>query len=96
MRKAPIMTYEEFEEKVGSVILTDEGNCPVKEKISKEIERFKNPNSNVSENAVLRGYIATMLALPWVRKDLIAIITLRIIRLMKTLSKRPLIMNHWK
>ena len=29
-------------------------------------------------------------------KDLIAIITLRIIRLMKTLSKRPLIMNHWK
>ena len=30
----------------------------VKEKISKEIERFKNTNSNVSENAVLRGYIA--------------------------------------
>ena len=28
-RKAPIMTYEEFKEKVGSVILTDEGNCPV-------------------------------------------------------------------
>ena len=23
------MTYEEFKEKVGSVILTDEGNCPV-------------------------------------------------------------------
>ena len=29
MRKAPIMTYEEFKEKVGSVILTGEGNCPV-------------------------------------------------------------------
>ena len=29
MRKAPIMTYEEFKEKVGSVILTDDGNCPV-------------------------------------------------------------------
>lgn len=29
MRKAPIMTYEEFKEKVGNVILTDEGNCPV-------------------------------------------------------------------
>ncbi len=28
----------------------------------------------------------------WMRKDLIAIIALRIIRLMKTLSKRPLIM----
>ena len=23
------MTYEEFKEKVGSVILTDDGNCPV-------------------------------------------------------------------
>ena len=28
-RKDPIMTYEEFKEKVGSVILTDDGNCPV-------------------------------------------------------------------
>jgi len=27
--ESPIMTYEEFKEKVGSVILTDEGNCPV-------------------------------------------------------------------
>ena len=41
----------------------------VKEKISKEIERFKNTNSNVSENAVLRGYIETMLALPWEKKS---------------------------
>ena len=29
MRNDPIMTYEEFKEKVGSVILTGEGNCPV-------------------------------------------------------------------
>ena len=28
-RKNPIMTYEEFKEKVSSVILTDDGNCPV-------------------------------------------------------------------
>ena len=28
-RNDPIMTYEEFKEKVGSVILTGEGNCPV-------------------------------------------------------------------
>ena len=28
-RKDPIMTYEEFKEKVGRVILTDDGNCPV-------------------------------------------------------------------
>ena len=28
-KERKIMTYEEFKEKVGSVILTDEGNCPV-------------------------------------------------------------------
>lgn len=37
----------------------------VKEKISKEIERFKTTNNNVSENSVLRGYIETLLSLPW-------------------------------
>ena len=40
--------------------------------------------------------INLILSYLWMRKDLIAIIALRIIRLMKTLSKRPLIMNHWK
>ena len=37
----------------------------VKEKIQKEIERFKNINSNSSESAVARGYIETILELPW-------------------------------
>ncbi len=37
----------------------------VKEKIHKEIERFKNISSSSSESAVTRGYIETMLELPW-------------------------------
>lgn len=37
----------------------------MKEKIRKEIERFKNINSNSSESAVARGYIETVLELPW-------------------------------
>lgn len=37
----------------------------VKEKIKKEIERFKNVGMNSSENAVIRGYIETLLELPW-------------------------------
>ena len=56
---------EEFKKKLQELQVGDE----VKEKISKEIERFKNTNSNVSENAVLRGYIETMLALPWEKKS---------------------------
>ena len=36
-----------------------------KEKILKEIERFKSISSNSSESAVLRGYIETLLELPW-------------------------------
>lgn len=56
---------EEFKKKLQELQAGDE----VKEKISKEIERFKNTNSNVSENVVLRGYIETMLALPWEKKS---------------------------
>lgn len=37
----------------------------VKEKIKKEIDRFKNISSNSSESAVARGYIETLLELPW-------------------------------
>ena len=56
---------DEFKKKLEELQASDE----VKEKISKEIERFKNTNSNVSENAVLRGYIETMLALPWDKRS---------------------------
>ena len=37
----------------------------VKERIKKEILRFKNINSNSSESNVSRGYIETLLELPW-------------------------------
>lgn len=37
----------------------------VKDKIRKEIERFKSISSNSSESAVARGYIETLLELPW-------------------------------
>lgn len=37
----------------------------VKEKIEKEITRFKNVGNNSSESAVIRGYIETLLELPW-------------------------------
>ncbi len=39
----------------------------VKEKLEKEIERFKNVSLNSSESAVIRGYIETILELPWNR-----------------------------
>jgi ATP-dependent Lon protease len=37
----------------------------VKDKIRKEIERFKRVGNNSSESAVIRGYIETLLELPW-------------------------------
>ena len=46
-------------------------DAEIKDKINKEIDRFKNIPSNSSESAVLRGYIETLLELPWkkVSKD---------------------------
>ena len=37
----------------------------VKEKIKKEIDRFKNISSSSTESAVARGYIETLLEIPW-------------------------------
>ena len=37
----------------------------LKERIQKEIDRFKNISSSSSESAVTRGYIETLLELPW-------------------------------
>ncbi len=37
----------------------------VKEKIKKEIDRFKNISSSSSESTVARGYIETLLEIPW-------------------------------
>lgn len=37
----------------------------VKEKLKKEVKRFKNVHGSSSESAVIRGYIETLLELPW-------------------------------
>lgn len=42
-----------------------EADQEVKEKLEKEIERFKSVSLNSSESAVIRGYIETLLELPW-------------------------------
>ena len=42
-----------------------EANDETKEKIRKEIERFRVQGNNASETAVLRNYIETLLELPW-------------------------------
>ncbi len=52
---------EHFEEQLAGL----EADEDIKEKIAKEISRFKNVGQNNSEGAVLRGYIETMLELPW-------------------------------
>jgi len=46
-----------------------EASDEVKEKILKEIKRFAAVSGNSSESAVSRGYIETLLALPWDKKD---------------------------
>ena len=52
---------EQFEEALKKLKAGKE----VKEKISKEIARFKNLSVSSSESAVERGYIETLLDLPW-------------------------------
>ncbi len=41
----------------------------VKERIQKEIQRFLNAGSNSAEASVIRGYIDTLLELPWDRRS---------------------------
>ena len=52
---------DNFEVALGKLKATKE----VKDKILKEINRFKNLSSHSSEHAVERGYIETLLELPW-------------------------------
>lgn len=52
---------EDFKEKAEKLRAPKE----VKEKIRDEIRRFQNVISNPSESAVIRGYIETLLGLPW-------------------------------
>ena len=52
---------DHFTEALGKIKADKE----IKEKIKKEIDRFKNISSSSSESAVARGYIETLLELPW-------------------------------
>ena len=52
---------DQFEESLAALQASDE----IKEKIRKEISRFKRLAGNSSEGAVERGYIETLLELPW-------------------------------
>lgn len=56
---------EEYKKKLKKLQASSE----VKEKINKEIERFKSMNNNAAESTVLRGYIETLLALPWDKRS---------------------------
>ncbi len=52
---------EEFEQAVKKLEAGDE----VKEKLQKEIKRFKSSQQSAAENGVIRTYIETMLEMPW-------------------------------
>ena len=52
---------DHFQEETDKLEASDE----VKVRIEKEIERFKNAGNNSAESSVIRGYIETLLELPW-------------------------------
>ncbi len=52
---------EQYKDKLGQLIASDE----VKAKIEREIERFLSVANSSSEGAVARGYVETLLDLPW-------------------------------
>ena len=56
---------EEFRKQLKELNASDE----VKEKISKEISRFKGMAASAAEATVQRGYLETVLALPWDKKS---------------------------
>ncbi|MEE1243765.1 endopeptidase La [Frisingicoccus sp.] len=56
---------DQFEAQLKELEASDE----VKEKIFKEIQRFRNSNNMASEAGVIRGYVETLLAMPWDKRD---------------------------
>lgn len=52
---------DKFERKLSKLKAPDK----VKKKIKEEINRYKRISSNNSESAVIRGYLETLLAMPW-------------------------------
>lgn len=59
-----ISDAEEFEEKLEKLEAPEE----IKEKIQKEINRFKSSQQSPAEAAVIRTYIETMLEMPWEKR----------------------------
>ena len=60
-----ISDIKQFEEALEKL----EADDSVKERIQKEIARFKNVANSPSEGSVVRGYIETLLDLPWNKKS---------------------------
>ena len=58
-------TAEEYRKRLKELDASDE----VKEKLNKDIDRFKSMNSAAAESAVLGTYIETLLGLPWNRRS---------------------------
>ena len=58
-------TVEEYRDKLKELQASKE----VRDKISKEIDRFKSMNSSAAESSVLSTYIETLLDLPWDKKS---------------------------
>lgn len=56
---------EQFEAQLKELEASDE----VKEKIQKEIDRFRSSANMASENGVIRGYVETLLSMPWDKRD---------------------------
>ena len=56
---------EEYRQKVEALDAPQE----VKDKLNKEIERFKSMNNSAAESSVLSTYIETLLGLPWNKKS---------------------------
>ena len=58
-------TAEEYRQKAEALDATQE----VKDKLNKEIDRFKSMNNAAAESSVLSTYIETLLGLPWNKKS---------------------------
>ena len=63
--EGPGAEAEQFRKSVEAL----EAHQEVKERIEKEIQRFLNAGSNSAEASVIRGYIETLLDLPWDKKS---------------------------
>lgn len=59
----PLNDADQYRKQLKQLVASEE----VKKKISKEIDRFKNLGGNSAEASVSRGYIETLLELPWDR-----------------------------